>query len=99
MNTIIPPVDLDDWPDDYDECPVCMGLSWHIPTRRCTNGCDDDDVSALVFVLVNMGGIPDVWAPARPGELWEDVLARKDAAEHMVDELLVEFAAAGEVAA
>jgi hypothetical protein len=54
------------------------------------------DVSAVAFVLANME--PDAWAPILPGELWEDVLGRREAVRDMVDELLVEFAGS-EVAA
>lgn len=53
------------------------------------------DVSALAFALANME--PDLWAPARPGEEWAEVIARRDAARDILDDLLAE--AAGEVAA
>lgn len=53
------------------------------------------DASALAFALANME--PDLWAPARPGEAWADVIARRDAARDILDDLLVE--AAGGLAA
>jgi hypothetical protein len=48
------------------------------------------DVSALAFALANME--PDVWAPVRPGEAWADVIARRDAARDILDDLLAEAA-------
>lgn len=53
------------------------------------------DVSALAFALANME--PDLWAPVRPGEEWAEIIARRDAARDILDDLLAE--AAGEVAA
>lgn len=53
------------------------------------------DVSALAHVLAHME--PDIWTPALPGERWADVVARREAARDMLDELLAEVG--GEVAA
>jgi len=74
--------DHKDWPGAYDD----------FPAQRCTNGCDDVDldVSAFAFALANMD--PDVWAPARPGELWVNVLAREDAARDILADLMAEYA-------
>lgn len=27
------------WPDDYDDCPVCGGLTVNCLTDSCDNGC------------------------------------------------------------
>lgn len=85
-------VDDGRWPEDYDECPVCCGLSIYIPTGRCRNGCDlGMDVRPLAYVLDNT--LPDLWALILPGESFEDVMARREAARDIADDLLAEFGA------
>jgi hypothetical protein len=61
-----------------------------IPQTAAVGATAPMDVRGLAFALANME--PDLWAPVRPGEAWADVLARRDAARDILDELLAEAA-------
>lgn len=76
-----------DWPEEYDECPMCLA-----PSGRCRNGCGQDGIPAWLSYALDDFTDPDPWADYLPGETWAERAVRRDAAADMAAEFGGEYA-------